>query len=155
MLTFCSHYITRGLERSSIRLRPFESSCRRSVGPEEKEDKEDEEGDGVLPLRGDLPDPEVLGKGDEKAAEGCAREAPHPTDNYGNNAHHKGVHAHRRGHVDIEGDEESGDAGKEGAEEEGKENRPVGVYAGYELPADEVAKFGGEVDDGGPRAMRV
>jgi len=34
-----------------------------AVRPEEEEDKEDEKGDGVLPLRGYLPDAEILGRG--------------------------------------------------------------------------------------------
>jgi hypothetical protein len=40
-----------------------------AVGAEQEEDEKNEKGNSVLPLRGYLPDPEVLRKGDEKAAE--------------------------------------------------------------------------------------
>jgi hypothetical protein len=47
-----------------------------AVGAEKEEDEKDEEGDGILPLRGYLPDPKVLCKGDEEAAERCPWNGP-------------------------------------------------------------------------------
>lgn len=101
-----------------------------AVGPEEEKNQKDEKRNSILPLGGYLPDPEVLGKGEQKAAEGRSGDAADAADNHRDNSHHQRIHAHCRRHVDVKRDQDGGDPSEHGAQHKGKENGPVGIQAG-------------------------
>lgn len=79
-----------------------------------------------------MPDAKVLGRREEERAQRYPRHRAGPADDDGDDAHYQRVHPHRRRHVHVHRNEDTGRAGQRRPEDKAREDYCVGRDAGDE-----------------------